>query len=844
MKIKVLSNETINQIAAGEVIERPLSVVKELLENAIDAGSSSVTVEVRDGGISMIRITDNGQGIDKDDIRTAFLRHATSKIKDARDLENIQTLGFRGEALASIASIARVELISKTPGAMMASHYEIDGGVEKDFSEIGAPEGTTFIVRDIFKNVPARRKFLKSPQTEAARIQDILEKEALAHPEVAFRYIQDGRQRLATLGNGSLMDVIYSIYGRDVTNQLITINRQYQRSQLTGLPAVTVRGFIGKPVITRANRNFEIYFVNSRFVKNPMITKAIEDAYHAFLMQHKFPFAVLMIDVNPEIVDVNVHPQKLEVRFSDGMLVYNSIVDAVQNGLRETELVVNTDLETFGRDENTSRKADLDPHVEIEEKEKNLPHVEPFEQNRESITNRQYEEALRPELHPEARPKSDIYLDGSNVSGTELREKTAEISAGTASYRNEKTDSAAETDSQSGSTFGGYERYGASGNGGGSGSRYGAGFSGGYSQYRREHAAGSQGYQSGSEKNSGFGLSDFREAQEEVEKTFERKYGSDQDNGTETNGQRDFASEDRGSAEREIHTGNDIAGTGSDDFTSAAERVNSDYISEGQFCGKTGDDTDTLLNSAENQYGSSESGGIDASDDRDNTENSDNPENPEAGVKKAKPVQETLFSERFLSEKARNQHRIIGQVFETYWLIEYGDKLYIIDQHAAHEKVNFERMMKRLKERKPASQYLNPPILVTLTAEEAILMEKYEEYFQNFGFEISDLGGRDFSITAVPTDLPEIGKKELLLEMLDGLSDETGMTTPDSIYYKIASMSCKAAVKGNNKLSLMEADALIGELLSLENPYACPHGRPTIISMSKYELEKKFKRIV
>ncbi|MBE6004476.1 MAG: DNA mismatch repair endonuclease MutL [Lachnospiraceae bacterium] len=780
MKIKVLSNETINQIAAGEVIERPLSVVKELLENAIDAGSSSVTVEVRDGGISMIRITDNGQGIDKDDIRTAFLRHATSKIKDARDLENIQTLGFRGEALASIASISRVELISKTPGAMMASHYEIDGGVEKDFSEIGAPDGTTFIVRDIFKNVPARRKFLKSPQTEAARIQDILEKEALAHPEVAFRYIQDGRQRLATLGNGSLMDVIYSIYGRDVTNQLITINRQYQRSQLTGLPAVTVRGFIGKPVITRANRNFEIYFVNSRFVKNPMITKAIEDAYHAFLMQHKFPFAVLMIDVNPEIVDVNVHPQKLEVRFSDGMVVYNSIVDAVQNGLRETELIVNTDLETFGRDENTSRKADADPHVEIEEKEKKLPHVEPFEKTRECITNREYEEALRPELHPEARPRSDIYLDGSSVSGTELREKTVEAFGGT--------------------SFGTHDRNDESGAERGVGA--GTGFSGSYSRYRREHSAGSRGFQSGFEKNSGFGLSDFKEAQDEVEKTFERSYGKtdpDQDHSLDAEGQTDYEGEEKLSSENEIHAGNVSAGA--DEYASAAERVTSDHIS---------DDTDISKNE----------------------------------IKKEKPVQETLFSERFLSEKARNQHRIIGQVFETYWLIEYGDKLYIIDQHAAHEKVNFERMMKRLKERKPASQYLNPPILVTLTSEEALLMEKYEEYFQSFGFEISDLGGRDFSITAVPTDLPEIGKKELLLEMLDGLSDETGMTTPDSIYYKIASMSCKAAVKGNNKLSLMEADALIGELLSLENPYACPHGRPTIISMSKYELEKKFKRIV
>ena len=729
MKIRVLSDETINQIAAGEVIERPLSVVKELLENAIDAGATSVTIEVRDGGIAMIRITDNGSGIDKEDIRTAFLRHATSKIKEARDLESIQTLGFRGEALASIASIARVELISKTPGALLATHYEIDGGIEKDFSEIGAPDGTTFIVRDIFKNVPARKKFLKSPQTEAARIQDILEKEALAHPEVAFRYIQDGRQRLATLGNGSLMDVIYSIYGRDVTNQLITVNHQYQRSQLTGLPAVSVRGFIGKPVITRTNRNFEIYFVNSRFVKNPMITKAIEDAYHAFLMQHKFPFTVLMIDVNPEIVDVNVHPQKLEVRFSDGMLIYNSIVDSVQMALKETELIVNTDLETFGRNGETTRKADLNPHVEIEEKEKSLPHVEPFEEKREVTAQDQYREALRPELHPEAKPKADIYLDGSNVSGTEVREKSEP-----ASY-------------------------------------------GGYSQYRRNyadaHRDGSDTYNSGAlkqapgvnrpEQASGFHISDFTKAADDVEQSFKA--------GNETEKEADYIEKD----------------------------------------GIVSETNDTAKESDKNAV---------------------------------KPQQETLFQERFLSESARIEHRIIGQVFETYWLIEYGDKLYIMDQHAAHEKVNFERMMKRLKERKPASQYLNPPILLTLTSDEALMLERFSDYFQNLGFEISNLGGRDFSISAVPTDLPEIGKKELLLEMLDDLNEDTGMTTPDSIYYKIASMSCKAAVKGNNKLSLMEADALISELLTLENPYACPHGRPTLISMSKYELEKKFKRIV
>lgn len=689
MKINILSDETINQIAAGEVIERPLSVVKELLENAIDAGSTAVSVEIRDGGISMIRVTDNGGGIAEEDVRNAFVRHATSKIRDARDLLSIQTLGFRGEALASIASVARVELITKTPGALMAVHYQIEGGVEKDFAQIGAPDGTTFIVRDLFKNVPARRKFLKSPQAEAARIQDILEKEALAHPEVAFRYLQDGRQLLATLGNGSLLDVIYSIYGRDVTNQLITVNRAYQRSTLTGLPAVTVRGFIGKPVITRANRNFELYFVNERFVKNPMIMKAIEDGYRAFLMQHKFPFVVLMIDVNPEIVDVNVHPQKLEVRFSDGMLIYNSVLDAVQNALRQTELIVNTDLDNADAGRGTHAAASTGSGSAVP-KTPAMPHVEPFEKKRVEETREVFAEALRPQLHPDAAPKEDIYLQGQSHTGS------------------------------SGSSDGLHER-------------------------SSEASIGSQ------------------------------------------------------------HSTDVISSAAESSDTSVAYDVK--------------DATDAPAPSASSEITA-------------------------AAPAPQKPEQETLFSERFLSEQARSAHRIIGQVFETYWLVEYGDKLYIIDQHAAHEKVNFERMMKRLREKKPASQYLNPPILLTLTADEARVLEEHMSYFEQLGYVISGLGDRDYSISAIPTDLPELGKKELLLEILDELTDEAGMTTPDTIYDKIASMSCKAAVKGNNKLSLMEADALIGELLTLENPYACPHGRPTIISMSKTELEKKFKRIV
>ena len=744
MKINILSDETINQIAAGEVIERPLSVVKELLENAIDAGSTAVSVEIHDGGISMIRVTDNGGGIAEEDVRNAFVRHATSKIRDARDLLSIQTLGFRGEALASIASVARVELITKTPGALMAVHYQIEGGVEKDFAQIGAPDGTTFIVRDLFKNVPARRKFLKSPQAEAARIQDILEKEALAHPEVAFRYLQDGRQLLATLGNGSLLDVVYSIYGRDVTNQLITVNRAYQRSALTGLPAVTVRGFIGKPVITRANRNFELYFVNERFVKNPMIMKAIEDGYRAFLMQHKFPFVVLMIDVNPEIVDVNVHPQKLEVRFSDGMLIYNSVLDAVQNALRQTELIVNTDLDNAadGRGAHAATSTGSGSAVP---KPPVMPHVEPFEKKRVEATREVFAEALRPQLHPDAAPKEDIYLQGQPHTGS------------------------------SGSSDGLHERR---------------------SEAEMPCAVTTP--------------SDTMTAAREQKATVAERLSTD-----------------------DVSVTKDIQAAAGTSAVSVAHDVK--------------DATDASAISASSEEKST-SADVALSALSETTAEapapSTSPETAAPAPASQKPEQETLFSDRFLSEQARTAHRIIGQVFETYWLVEYGDKLYIIDQHAAHEKVNFERMMKRLREKKPASQYLNPPILLTLTADEACVLEEHMSYFEKLGYVISSLGDRDYSISAIPTDLPELGKKELLLEILDELTDEAGMTTPDTIYDKIASMSCKAAVKGNNRLSLMEADALIGELLTLENPYACPHGRPTIISMSKTELEKKFKRIV
>ena len=685
MSIQLLNDETINQIAAGEVIERPLSIVKELLENAVDAGAHSVSVEIRNGGLSMIRITDDGCGIEKDEVRLAFLRHATSKLREAADLSHIATLGFRGEALASIAAVAKVELITKRQNSLLATRYLIEGGEEKELSEIGAPDGTTIVVRELFYNVPARKKFLKSPSTEAARIQDILEKEALAHPEVAFRFLQDGRQKLLTLGNGSLMDVIYAIFGREIAGQLITVQKSYLPSKHTGIPAITIHGFLGKPTTNRSNRNYEIYFVNRRFVKNPLLQKAIEDGYRAFLMQHKFPFTVLLLDINPELVDVNVHPQKLEVRFSDGMTVYNCMVDALSRALHETELVVNLDL--LSEDNAVASAAG------------SVPHVEPFEHKRESIHAGQLEKSLSASLPAAAKPRADIVLGKPSIA-----EATADVKIA-----------------------------------------------------------------------------------------------------------------DKGKAQ----TASDLSETAIPYEVKTVPAAPVHAVSEENISPKEVPPVrkaDMVPSSAPNSIAQS-----------------DVPRKPE---------QESLFTEKFLSEKARQSHRIIGQLFNTYWLIEYDEKLYIIDQHAAHEKVNFERMMKRLKQKKPVSQYLNPPILLTLSSEEVLMLEKYQRYFEHLGYEISSLGGRDYSVSAIPADLPEIGKKELLLEILDDLTEETGMTTADSIYDKLASMSCKAAVKGNNRLSVQEADALIIELLQLDNPYACPHGRPTIISMSKQELEKKFKRIV
>lgn len=622
--IQVLDPGTINKIAAGEVIERPASVVKELLENAIDAKATAVTVEIRDGGISFIRVTDNGCGIVKEEIPLAFLRHSTSKIRSVEDLLMVSSLGFRGEALSSIAAVAQVEVITRTAKSLTGTRYQIEGGAEKGAEEIGAPEGTTFLVRNLFYNTPVRKKFLKTAMTEGAHVGDLVEKIALSHPEVSIRLIQNNQNKLYTSGNHSLKDIIYTVFGREITANLLEVKICHE--------AVTIEGYIGKPVIARNNRNFENYFINGRYIKSNLISRAIEEAYKPFMMQHRYPFTMLRLTIEPELLDVNVHPTKMELRFQNEETIYRVVRDTIAHILREKELIPTMEL----GEKKTEAKSS--PGKEKQEKRFLVP--EPFERERMAQIQKQEEQPIETSFKtnelPNQTKRNDVVEEESVVYGN---------------------------------------------------------------------------------------LS------------------------------------------------------------------NSSSLSQ-------------------------------------------------------QPKQLDLFEERLLSPQSRSRHKRIGQLFDTYWLVEFQDQLYIIDQHAAHEKVLYEQTMEAFKVRSQTSQMLDPPVILTLSVKEEAAFARYKDVFFQMGFGIEPFGGREYAVRQVPDNLFSIAQKDLLMEMLGDLSEETHLEGSKLIYERVASLSCKAAVKGNQTLSDEEADQLIGQLLHLDNPYACPHGRPTIISMSRHELEKKFKRIV
>lgn len=642
MKINILDNQTIDKIAAGEVVEKPSSVVKELVENAIDSGANAITVEIKDGGISFIRVTDNGSGIEKSQIRNAFLRHATSKISSADDLTDLVSLGFRGEALASIAAVSMVEAISKVKDELMGVRYSIEGGVEKELEDVGAPDGTTFIVRNLFYNVPPRKKFLKQPQTEGSYIADLMEHLAISHPDISFHFIINNQNKFNTSGSNDLKEIIYRIYGKDIVNELIEVHTEGE--------GFRIDGFLGKPIINRSNRNYELFYINGRYIKSNLLNKAVEDGYKEYLMQHKFPFCVLHFTIDTKRIDVNVHPSKMEVRISNGQEFYEALRDIIFNILHNQEMI---------------------PDVSL-------------------------------------------------TSKTEIAKEARE-----AAIRGNKSDS-----------------------------------------------------------------------KHRIPEPFEIRR-----------------------IERE-KAGNTIN-----------EKTDTTQLN-----------SPTLYNVGNNQSQIEQKPTGQAPTDQSLSKPDQSAPMPEPQL--SKPEQLTLFDDKLLSAKARERYEIIGQLFETYWLISYQDKLLIIDQHAAHEKVKYERFIKQYTTNNIVSQSMNPPVIITLNGREKACLTQNMPHFEALGFTIEEFGGNDYAISSVPMDLYGLGEAELFYEFIDELSDEVVGATPDSIRMKIATMACKAAVKGNTRISRQEAEALIDELLSLENPYNCPHGRPTIISMSKYELEKKFKRIV
>lgn len=661
-KIALLSQDTVDKIAAGEVIERPSSVVKELVENAIDAGASAITVEIKEGGISFIRITDNGCGIEKDQIPLAFLRHSTSKIKSVEDLLTVASLGFRGEALSSVAAIAQVELITKTAAELMGVRYVIEGSIEKSIEDIGAPEGTTFLVRNIFYNTPARRKFLKTAQTEASYISDLMERMALSHPNIAFKFISNNQTKLQTSGNGNIKEIIYHIYGRDIAGALLEVNG--------GNESLKVYGFIGKPIVTRGNRNFENYFINGRYIKSKLIAKSIEDAYKNFLMQHQYPFTVLYLEMDGALLDVNVHPTKMELRFQNNESVYTCLMNLIRDALYHKDLIPQVPVH--------EQKVEKKPVIE-----KTTP--EPFEKNRiaqiaASIKKDTPYEKKYEEHYAERKTESANPAASPNDSGTDLEHKVSFVK------RVISEPSPAQPES------------------------------------RRVQE----------EKNPNMNVQ-TQTIQEPI-------------------------------AQESLHQ------------MTLAEDVN---------------------------YGA-----------------------------------------EFLQKDTRAKRKIIGQLFDTYWLLEFEDNLFIIDQHAAHEKVLYEKTMASLKNKEFSSQQLSPPVVLTLTMQEEEIFKKYLNEFEKLGYSVEHFGGKEYAVCAVPANLFGVDVKQLFLEMLGDLEKISGKMTPDIILSKVATMSCKAAIKGNQTITVEEMEQLFDDLMKLENPYNCPHGRPTIISMSKYEIEKKFKRIV
>lgn len=716
--IKVLDQNTINKIAAGEVIEKPSSVIKELVENSIDSGATAVTVEVKGGGLSFLRVTDNGAGIKKDEVKLAFLRHATSKLVTVEDLLSISSLGFRGEALASIAAVAQVEMITKTADDVTGLRYQIHGGKEISSEEIGAPGGTTIIVRNLFYNTPARKKFMKTDATETSYIYDLMCRICMSHPEISFKFIANGTDKLFTSGNGKLRDIIYHIYGRDITSNLLEINAENDYMKISG--------YIARPCISRGNRSFEGYYVNHRYIKSAVLTKAIEDAFRTFVMIHKFPFTEINFQVRPDLLDVNVHPTKMELKFANSQDIYSFTYNAIRETLLFKELIPDV---APGKDPKpeTFKQRDVG----------NAP---------EAFENKRREEIVRAEERtvPQSQPEQ--------LRPAEPQSQPEQLrSAETQTSPQQLCPIEPQTSSQP-----------------------------------------------------------VRPVIEIIDETSSsNNKGSDVIDNNKT----------------EKPAGNYIYADRNNDLERAIVQ-NRNVVNESPAY-------TAPVPARPSVTAATQDSTVSAASDAAYIE--------EAGKKY---VQQDMFQEKFLTKEARAKHRLIGQLFKTYWLIEYDGKFFIMDQHAAHEKVKYEELMENYKNKKIYSQYLMPPAVVTLSAAEIEFLHENMEMFEALGYQIENFGGREFKLNAVPDNLFGLDGRELFIDFIADASSSAKKVTIDTFIHKLSTMACKAAIKGNTEISFKEADALIDQLLKLENPYTCPHGRPTVISMTESEIEKKFKRIV
>lgn len=716
--IKVLDQNTINKIAAGEVIEKPSSVIKEIVENSIDSGATAVTVEVKGGGLSFLRVTDNGAGIKKDEVKLAFLRHATSKLVTVEDLLSISSLGFRGEALASIAAVAQVEMITKTADDVTGLRYQIHGGKEISSEEIGAPGGTTIIVRNLFYNTPARKKFMKTDATETSYIYDLMCRICMSHPEISFKFIANGTDKLFTSGNGKLRDIIYHIYGRDITSNLLEINAENDYMKISG--------YIARPCISRGNRSFEGYYVNHRYIKSAVLTKAIEDAFRTFVMIHKFPFTEINFQVRPDLLDVNVHPTKMELKFANSQDIYSFTYNAIRETLLFKELIPDV-------------APGKDPKPETFKQRDVGKAPEAFENKRREAIVRAEERTVpqsQPEQHRPTEPQNQPEQLRSAVTQTSPQQ-LCPIEPQTSSQPVHPVIEIIDETSSS--------------------------------------------------NNKGSDVIDNNK----MEKPAGNYIYADRNN----------------DLERAIVQNRNVVNE-SPAYTAPVPARPS----------VTAATQDSTVSAA-----------------------SDAAYIEEAGKKY---VQQDMFQEKFLTKEARAKHRLIGQLFKTYWLIEYDGKFFIMDQHAAHEKVKYEELMENYKNKKIYSQYLMPPAVVTLSAAEIEFLHENMEMFEALGYQIENFGGREFKLNAVPDNLFGLDGRELFIDFIADASSSAKKVTIDTFIHKLSTMACKAAIKGNTEISFKEADALIDQLLKLENPYTCPHGRPTVISMTESEIEKKFKRIV